>query len=80
MADKQSRIDSVMEAVCNVAVGLGISFVANMIFIPLATGAPLSTGANVMLGVIYTIISLVRSYCIRRLFNGRGIWESIRCR
>ena len=77
---KQSRIDSVMESVCNVAVGLGISMLANMIFIPLITGQPLSLASNAVLGVIYTIISLVRSYAIRRLFNGRTIWESIRCK
>lgn len=77
---KQSRIDSVMESVCNVAVGLGISLLANMIFIPLITGQPLSFASNAALGVIYTIISLVRSYAIRRLFNGRTIWESIKWR
>lgn len=28
--------------------------------------------------VIYTIISLVRSYTIRRLFNGKSVWMAIR--
>lgn len=75
---KQSRVDSFMEAACNVAVGLAISMSANAVFIPLITGAPLSAGANAGLAVIYTVISLVRSYAIRRAFNGRTIWQSIK--
>lgn len=74
----QSRADSFMESLTNIAVGLAISMSANVVFIPLATGQPMTLRGNMALAVIYTIISLVRSYTIRRLFNGKSVWMAIR--
>lgn len=74
----QTRADSFMEALVNVAIGMGISMTANVVFIPLVTGEPLSASDNAMLSVIYTIISLARSYLIRRAFNGRSVWQAIK--
>lgn len=74
----QSRADSFMEALCNVAVGVVISMAANAIFIPLVTGHPVSLASNGALAAIYTAISLARSYAIRRAFNGRTIWQAIK--
>jgi hypothetical protein len=80
VAEKQSRADRFMEALTNIAIGLTISTAANQVFIPLATGHPLTLRSNVALGVIYTIISLVRSYLIRRAFNGQSVWMAIKGR
>ncbi len=80
MTEHQSRVDSFMESVTNIAIGLGISMVANSIFIPMATGQRLPLHSNAILGVIYTIISLVRSYAIRRAFNGTSVWMAMRGR
>jgi hypothetical protein len=74
----QSRTDSVMEALCNIVVGSAIAMASNAIFIPLITGAPINAGANLALALIYTAISFIRSYAIRRVFNGRSIWQAIR--
>ena len=74
----QTRADSFMEALVNVAIGMGISMTANVVFIPMVTGQPLSAGDNAMLSVIYTAISLARSYLIRRAFNGRSVWQAIK--
>ncbi len=74
----QTRADSFMESLCNVAVGVGISMAANAIFIPMATGHPGSMASNGALAAIYTAISLARSYAIRRAFNGRTIWQAIK--
>lgn len=80
MAERQTRADSFMEALTNIAIGLTISTAANQVFIPLATGHSLTLRANVALGVIYTIISLVRSYLIRRAFNGKSVWVALKTR
>lgn len=66
----QSRIGSLVESVMNVLIGLGINLTANAIIFPLF-GWPLSLGQNLQLGILYTAISIARSYCIRRLFNYR---------
>lgn len=64
----QSRKHSVFEAIANVVVGYGVNLTANFVFFPMF-GWHISLAQNIGLGVIYTGISLVRSYCLRRVFN-----------
>lgn len=64
----QSRRGSAIEAVTNVLVGLGISWVANMLIFPLF-GFQVAPGAAFQIGLIFTVISLARSYLLRRVFN-----------
>jgi hypothetical protein len=66
----QTRIGSLIEAVINVIIGFAINFTANMLIFPLF-GFHISAGANFTLGLIYTVISVARSYCVRRWFNAR---------
>lgn len=75
---KQSRIDSLMESVVNIAIGLVISTIANWMILPAVLGVSMTLGQNVLIGTLFTIISLVRSYAIRRAFNGRSVWAAIR--
>lgn len=76
----QSRTDSIMESLTNVAIGLVISTIANHLVLPAVLGVTPSLGQNVVIGVIFTIISLVRSYALRRAFNGRSVWTTIKSR
>lgn len=64
----QSRKLSALEAACNTAVGLFVSMVANALVFPIFGYHP-SLLQNVGLTLIYTAISMVRSYCLRRMFN-----------
>ncbi len=66
----QTKIGSLIEAAVNTLIGFTINFVANMLIFPLF-GFELSLGSNFALGCIYTVVSVVRSYCIRRWFNAR---------
>jgi hypothetical protein len=66
----QTRLGSFIEAWINVAIGFGINFGANLFILPLI-GFHISVGQNLFIGVLYTIVSVVRSYCIRRWFNNR---------
>lgn len=65
----QSRKGSFVEAVINVLIGLWINLTANMLIFP-HFGWHISVEQNIQLGIIYTAISIIRSYCIRRWFNG----------
>lgn len=76
----QSRTDSLMEALTNVVIGLVISTIANHIILPMTLGVTPTLGQNVVIGVAFTIISLVRSYALRRLFNGRSAWAWIKAK
>lgn len=64
----QSRRSSLIEAVINTAIGYSINFTANMLIFPLF-GWKISVSQNLALGAIFTVISIVRSYVIRRWFN-----------
>jgi hypothetical protein len=66
----QSRLSSLIEAVFNVIIGFTINFTANMLLFPLF-GWHISASQNIALGAIYTVISICRSYVIRRWFNAR---------
>lgn len=66
----QSRLGSFIEAVINIIIGLAINLTANALVFPLF-GWQITAADNILLGSIYTVISLVRSYTIRRWFNAR---------
>lgn len=64
----QSRRGSVLEAFLNVSVGYWVAFAAQVISFPLF-GIHASVGDNLGIGAVFTVVSLVRSYCLRRAFN-----------
>lgn len=65
----QTRLGSFVEAWANIAVGFGINYVANLAVLPLF-GFAVTPAQAFGIGVIFTVISLVRSYALRRWFNG----------
>jgi uncharacterized membrane protein (DUF485 family) len=66
----QTRLGSLIEAVFNVLVGFSINWTANMLILPLF-GFNVTGGQAFGIGVFFTVISVARSYCIRRWFNAR---------
>lgn len=64
----QSRKRSWAEAWINIFIGYAVNFVANLLVFPLF-GYDISVQDNLIIGVIYTGISLVRQYVIRRWMN-----------
>ena len=66
----QTKTGSFAEAWANIAVGFGVNFVANLIILPMFGFTSLTWDKNLVIGGLYTIISLARSYVLRRWFNG----------
>lgn len=64
----QSRRMSMLESFINVAIGYGIAVLAQMAIFPLF-GIHVPLHDNLMIGALFTAISIVRSYFLRRLFN-----------
>lgn len=64
----QSRKASLLEAVINIVVGFTIAVTAQMLIFPLF-GVHLEPRSHLFIGVLFTFISLARSYLLRRLFN-----------
>lgn len=68
-AVSQTQIGSFVEAWANIGVGFAINFCANLVVLPLF-GFSVRASEAFGIGIIFTVISLVRSYVLRRWFNG----------
>lgn len=64
----QSRLGSVLEAVAGNAIAFIIGVVANIVVLPLF-GCHVDTSQSIMITAIFSAISLVRTYLVRRMFN-----------
>jgi len=65
---KQSRLMSLIEAIANVVVGYGVAVIAQILVFPVF-GLQTTLIQNLKLGGIFTIVSLARSFALRRLFE-----------
>ncbi len=66
----QTRLGSFIEAWINVFIGFWINYAANLLIFPFF-GFHISLLNNLYMGLAYTVISVARSYIIRRWFNAR---------
>ena len=71
---EQTKLGSFYEACINVAIGFWINFIANLVILPLF-GFNITLVDNFYIGLLYTIVSVARSYVVRRWFN-RKIHET----
>ena len=65
---KQTRWMSFVESVANVLVGYGVAVLTQMLVFPLF-GLRASVSDNLVIGVIFTVVSLARSFTLRRVFE-----------
>jgi len=66
---------SFVEAIANVAVGYGVAVTTQVLVFPLF-GLKASLADNLLIGAVFTVVSIGRSYLLRRLFEAirvRGI-------
>ncbi len=68
---EQSRLSSFYEALINIAIGYIINFFANIVILPVFFDIRIDLWQFFIVGVPYTLISVVRQYTIRRWFNAR---------
>jgi len=64
----QSRAGSAIESVINVLAGYIIAVLSQLAIFP-HFGVNLELSDNLWIGAWFTIISLIRSYTLRRIFN-----------
>ena len=64
----QSRWMSLVEAVTNIVVGYGLAVLTQIAMFPLF-GLQVALRETILLGLIFTLVSLIRSYTLRRIFN-----------
>lgn len=65
---KQSRLMSLAESLANVLVGYGVAVITQVVVFPLF-GLVVTVTENMLIGLIFTVVSIVRSYALRRGFE-----------
>ena len=65
---KQSRLMSLVEAATNVVVGYGIAVATQLVVFPWF-GLPARVSDALAIGAVFTGVSLVRGYALRRVFE-----------
>lgn len=65
---KQSRTISLVESLTNVAIGYGIAVVTQIVVFPLF-GLSTTIAENMVMGAIFTVVSIARSFTLRRMFE-----------
>jgi hypothetical protein len=64
---KQSRCMSLAESIANVGIGFAVNWICNLIVLP-AFGFHVTATSAFQIGLIFTAVSILRSYIMRRLF------------
>lgn len=65
--ERQVRREAIIEAWVNIVIGFSANFLANLVLIPMMShGGTLSASSNWWGGWVYTAISVVRNYSVRR--------------
>jgi len=65
---KQSRAMSLVESVANVTVGYVLAIATQLAVFPLF-GIEVALGEHLAIGMAFVVVSLARSYLLRRLFE-----------
>lgn len=64
----QTKLQSFGESVLNILIGYGIAVGSQIVIFPFFD-IHIPIGDNFIIGFYFTIISLIRSYLVRRMFN-----------
>lgn len=68
----QSKKMSLLETCASTAIGYAVAILAQVLVFPLF-GLTVSLSQNLAIGAVFTVVSIARGYCVRRLFNRIGL-------
>jgi hypothetical protein len=69
---KQSRIMSLVETVLSTVIGFGVALTTQILVFPLFGFSP-PLSHNLLIGAIFTVVSIARGFLVRRLFEALHI-------
>lgn len=64
----QSRKSSLLETVVSTVIGFVVAILSQYIIFPFF-GLEVSLNSHLIMGAFFTVVSIIRSYFIRRIFN-----------
>ena len=66
----QTKKQSAIESLTSTTIGIIIGIVLNLTILPIF-GYPVSLSDSLWISVIFTAVSVIRSYAVRRIFNSK---------
>ena len=66
----QTKRQSAIESLTSTTIGIIIGIVLNLTILPIF-GYPVSVVDSLWISVIFTAVSVIRSYAVRRIFNSK---------
>ena len=66
----QTKKQSFIESLTSTTIGVIIGIVLNLTILPIF-GYPVSLSDSLWISVIFTAVSVIRSYAVRRIFNSK---------
>lgn len=64
----QSKKHSLFETLLSTAIGFSVAYLSNLVILPLF-GYYITAVDNLWITIFFTVISVIRGYGVRRLFN-----------
>ena len=74
---KQSRIDSAIEVSVNMLIGMVLAMFTQVVWFG-AIGKQLSMGEHFSTVLVFTVVSFIRSFAIRRIFEGKPVYKTLK--
>jgi hypothetical protein len=71
----QTPLWSLIEAIASTWIGFIVAVLANHFILPLF-GYPVTVSHSLQIGLIFTVISFIRGYWVRRVFNLFHGWQA----
>lgn len=68
----QSKRQSLIETVTSTMIGLAVSFLTQIIVFPMYN-LEVNFNQNLQITAIFTVVSILRGYFVRRLFNKKKV-------
>ena len=68
----QSKRESMIETLTSTTIGIIIGIVLNLTILPIF-GYPVSVVDSLWISLIFTAVSVIRSYAVRRIFNSKEV-------
>ena len=64
----QNKKQSLIESIAQTIIGLGTSIIIQVVLYPIL-GIPVSFTQNLIITAVFFVMSIVRGYIVRRIFN-----------
>ena len=66
----QSKMESMIESLTSTSIGVIIGVLLNLTVLPIF-GYDVTVTNSLLISIIFTVASIIRSYAVRRIFNSK---------